>query len=194
MSELWYKNPSILFKNYNQFFPKNTMNKNEKINAIARLAVYYAVLIIGLKMDSKWLAVSVVLLVLTLFLGQSDNFDTTNENNCVKPTKENPFMNFTVGDLLENPNRPKACPVSKVRDEQLKLFRSNNIFPDDTDLWGNYINDRNFYTLPSTEIVNDQTGFANFLFGDFGRCKSEGVDCLKHIDNRFSRGRYYYQY
>jgi hypothetical protein len=113
---------------------------------------------------------------------------------CRKPTKDNPFMNFTVGDLINNPSRPGACPVTLVRDEQLRMFRSNNIFLDNTDLWGKNINDRNFYTMPSTEVVNDQSGFANFVFGDFGKCKSSGIDCLKHSDNRFHRGRYYYQY
>jgi hypothetical protein len=48
--------------------------------------------------------------------------------------------------------------------------------------------------MPSTTIVNDQEGFAKFLYHDLGKCKSEGKDCLKHRDNRFHRGRYYYQY
>jgi hypothetical protein len=127
-------------------------------------------------------------------LGQSENFDTTNKKKCTEPTKENPFMNFTVGDLINNPQRPAACPVSEVRKDQIKMFRSNNIFPSNDDLWGKFINDRNFYTMPSTEIINDQTGFANFVYGNGGKCKNGGVDCLKHTDNRFHRGRYYYQY
>jgi len=192
MVKLWYTNPYILIQNYMDFFPKNKMSQNEKINAIARFAIYYAFIIIVLRLDSKWLSVSVLLLLLSLFLGKSEYFDTT--NTCTKPTKENPFMNFTVGDLLDNPSRPSACSVKDVREEQIKLFRSNNIFPDNNDLWGVFINDRNFYTMPSTKIVNDQSMFANFVFGDFGKCKSNGTDCLKHRDNRFARGRYYYQY
>jgi hypothetical protein len=192
MVELWYKNPFILIQNYKDFFPQNKMTKNEKINAITRLAIYYSILIIIFKLDSKWLSISIILLLLSIFLGQSENFDTTSK--CTKPTKENPFMNFTVGDLLNNPHRPEACSVKDVREEQIKLFKSNNIFPDNNDLWGRTINDRNFYTMPSTKIVNDQIGFANYVFGDFGKCKSNGTDCLKHRDNRFARGRYYYQY
>ena len=192
MVKLWYTNPYILIQNYTDFFPKNTMTQNEKINAIARCAIYYSLIIIILKLDTKWISLSIVLLLLTIFLGKSEYFDKI--NTCTRPTKENPFMNFTVGDLHNNPNRSEACSIKDVRDEQIKLFRSNNIFPDNNDLWGVFINDRNFYTMPSTKIVNDQSNFAHFVFGDFGKCKSNGTNCLKHRDNRFARGRYYYQY
>jgi len=189
MINIWYKNPSILFKNYKDFFPKNNMNNNEKLNAIARFSIYYALLITIFKLDSKWLSISLILILLTIFLGQTEKF-----NKCTKPSKENPYMNFTVGDLIDNPSREAACPVTDVREEQIKMFRSNNMGIDKNDLWGKFINDRNYYTMPSTEIVNDQKGFVNYLYGDFGKCKNNGTDCLKHTDNRFHRARYYYQY
>jgi len=102
-------------------------------------------------------------------------------------------MNFTVGDHMKNPNRPEACPLDTIRDEEIKNYRMN-IIPAVGDLYGKTVTDRNFYTMPSSTIVNDQQGFLKFLYGDFGKCKSEGKDCLKHRDNIFHRGRYYYQY
>lgn len=198
MTDYWFKNPIILLQNTNEFFPKKDYNKIQKVNAIARLAIYYSVIIIVLKLDTKYLSVSICLLLLSYFLGVTDNFeDIINKQNgtekCTKPTKENPFMNFTVGDHMTNPNKTQACPLDNIRKEQLKLYRFNSI-PDPADLYGKTVTDRNFYTMPSSTIINNQESFAKFLYGDFGKCKSEGKDCLKNRDNRFARGRYYYQY
>jgi hypothetical protein len=198
MSIYWFNNPIILLQNINEFFPNKDLSKIHKINAIARLSLYYCILIYFLKLDTKYFSLSICLLLLSYFLGITDNFEDVinKENNtekCTRPTKENPFMNFTVGDQIANPNRPKACPLDQIRKEEIQKYRFN-IFPDSADLYGKTLTDRNFYTMPSTTIVNDQSGFAAFVFGDFGKCKSEGKDCLKHRDNRFHRGRYYHQY
>jgi hypothetical protein len=198
MSDYWFNNLIILFQNMDEFYPNKKLNKIHKINAIARLSFYYSILIYFLKLDTKYFSLSICLLLLSYFLGATDTFeDVINKENktekCTRPTKENPFMNFTIGDQITNPNKPKACPLDQIRKEEIKNYRFN-IFPDPADLYGKTITDRNFYTMPSTTIVNDQSAFAAFAFGDFGKCKSEGKDCLKHRDNRFHRGRYYYQY
>jgi len=191
MSNYWYINPLILIQNLNEFYPKNNFDKVHKINSIARLGIYYGIIIIVLGLDSKYLSLSIFILGLSYFLSLSDTFENT---NCVKPTKNNPFMNFTLGEQITNPNRQAACPLTKdIRNAEIKNFRFNMI-PDVSDMYGKNITDRDFYTMPCTTAVNDQNGFLQFLYGDFGKCKSNGIDCLKHRDNQFSRGRYYYQY
>ncbi len=192
MSEYWFNNIFILFQNTNQFFPKKKYNKIQKVNAIARLSIYYSILICMLKLDTKYLSLSFCLLLLSFYLGYTDTFEN-NTLKCTKPTETNPFMNFTIGDQINNPNKPSACPFDSIRKDQIKKYRAH-VYPDPKDLFGKIITDRNFYTMPSTTIVNDQEGFTKFLYGDFGKCKSEGKDCLKNRDNRFHRGRYYYQY
>jgi hypothetical protein len=198
MSEYWFNNITILFQNINEFFPKKEFNRIQKVNAIARLSIYYSILICLLKLDSKYLSLSFCLLMLSFYLGYTDTFETlvNKENNtpkCTEPTETNPFMNFTIADQIMNPNKPAACPVDSVRKDQIKKYRLS-AYPDPKDLFGKIVTDRNFYTMPSTTLVNDQEGFTKYLYGDFGKCKSEGIDCLKHRDNRFHRGRYYYQY
>lgn len=192
----WLNDISVLLKNYKDFYPKKNMSQIEKANSLMRLAIYYGILLMILNLDSSWLSISVLLVCLSLFIGLTENFIA--DNNCTKPTKNNPFMNFTLGDLINNPNKPKACDLTDdIRKEELSLFRKNingDSVINKYDLYSRNNNDRNFYTMPSTTLVNDQTGFANFLFGDFGKCKSEGIDCLKHRDNRFHKGRYYLQY
>jgi hypothetical protein len=198
MSDYWFNNISLLFQNINEFFPNKEYNKVQKVNAIARLAIYYSILIYLLKLDTKYLSFSFCLLLLSYYLGYVDTFEDNinKENNtqkCTEPTDSNPFMNFTISDQIMNPNRPQACPIDSVRKKQIKKYRLS-AYPDPKDLFGKIVTDRNFYTMPSTTIVNDQEGFLKYLYGDFGKCKSEGKDCLKHRDNRFHRGRYYYQY
>ena len=46
MTELWYNNFNILYKNLDEFFPDKDFSINKKINSIARFAIYYALIII----------------------------------------------------------------------------------------------------------------------------------------------------
>ena len=118
-----------------------------------------------------------------------------NEPTCQKPTKENPFMNYTLNDLITNPNRKGACNYVDVKDEVNASF--NNSIDDDipialidtSKIWGNITSNRNFYTMPNTKLVNDQNEFAKWCFGNSGACKSEGNDCLKVRDPTYHRGR-----
>lgn len=192
MTELWYRNPRILFDKYDEFFPNKNLNRIEKINSLARFAIYFAVLLILLDQDKKWLSISVVILIISLFLGTTENFVSVvgkqDERNCTRPTKNNPFMNYTLGDLMEKPNRPKACKYEDSKELMRKEFRSH-LHSDSSDIWGKFISDRNFYTMPNTEIVNDQKGFAKWCFGSSGKCKTKGKNCLKIRDPTYHRGR-----
>lgn len=194
MDNTWYNNPKVLIENPYQFFPSKDMKRVDVVNAMARFAIYYAIIIIVLKQDLKWLAVSVVILTVSMFLGTTEKFTSVDstlnppENVCQRPTKDNPFMNYTVGDLINNNNREPACQYDAVKEEMRKQFRTK-IFTDPSDIWGQFISDRNFYSTPNTNIVNDQTNFAKWCFGDSGKCKSFGIDCLKFTDPVYHVGR-----
>ena len=191
MSELWYNNPLILLNDLYQFFPNNDLNKEQKINAIARFAIFYSILILIFNQDKKWLSISIVLLIISFSLGVYENFEQVNKlPTCVKPTKNNPFMNYIIGDDIE---RESACEYEDVKDEMRNEFKKG-IIPDPADLWGTNISDRNFFTMPWTRIVNNQTDFANWLYGNSGTCKNEGIYCDKNRDNRYHQSRYYRQY
>lgn len=191
MTELWYHNPNVLLNELDQFLPDKKFNKIQKINALARFAIFFGVIIILLQQKTEWLVISITILLISIFLGSTEHFTTKNDNlvsNCQKPNKENPFMNFTHGDHINNPNRPRACKYDDIKDEMRKKFRSH-IHTDSGDIWGKFISDRNYYSMPNTEIVNDQTGFALWCFGNSGQCKSEGINCLKQRDPTYHRGR-----
>jgi hypothetical protein len=196
MTELWYKNPQILLNNWNEFFPTNDMTRDEKINAIARFAIYYTILVLVFRQNTIWLSISVILLVISYCLGYYETFENDRNDQiatCYKPTKNNPFMNYTIADQYANPDRLEACPYDEVKDEMRNKFKEG-IVPDPADLWGRNISDRQFFTMPWTQASNDQGGFANWLYGKSGECKNEGLNCDKNRDNRYHHSRYYIQY
>jgi hypothetical protein len=106
---------------------------------------------------------------------------TLPNTNCQEPTKDNPFMNYTIGDLIDNPNKKPACKYKDVKDKVKNEFKKN-VFTDTYDIWGKNTSDRQFFTMPNTGIVNDQIGFAKWCFGDSGSCKTFGEGCLKYKD------------
>lgn len=193
MTELWYHNPKVLIDNLDEFFPDKHLNRTQKINSLARFSIYYTVLILVSRQELKWLSVGIIVILISMFLGSTESFTskdrTVSPNICQKPTSANPFMNYTLGDLIETPNRPKACEYDDIKDETRKEFRSH-LYSDSSDMWGKFISDRNYYTMPNTEIVNDQTGFAKWCFGNSGECKSFGTNCLKQRDPTYHRGRF----
>jgi hypothetical protein len=204
MTELWYNNPSVLLDNTDQFFPSKNLTRNEKINSLARFSIYYSILVLLFGQDTKLISVGVIILLISIYFGSTETFasintssnpnpnpnsnSNSNTKKCQAPTKENPFMNYTVGDLIDNPSRLPACNYEDVKDDIRKEFKSQ-LHTDISDLWGKFISDRNYYTMPNTDIVNDQTGFALWCFGSSGNCKTEGTDCLKQRDPTYHRGR-----
>lgn len=192
MNKLWYKSPSYILEDITEFFPFKDLSNERKINALARLAILFAILIIIFNEDYNWLILSLLLLLISLYLGYISSNEIQNfssSETCQKPTKDNPFMNYTVGDLMDNPLRSAACPYDNVKNDIKSEYRAH-VFADSSDLWGRNINDRNFFINPNTSIVNDQIGFANWLLGSSGECKTTGKNCLKVRDPTFHRGRF----
>lgn len=195
--KLWYKNPIVLISNMDEFFPTNDLSKINKINAIFRFALYYSIIIIVCRLDSKWLSVSILLVMMSLFLGSTEPFagnisDDVKDKTCFHPKPNNPFMNFTLYDNMKNPKRKAACNYDNVKQDIRKSYKSR-LNADELDIWGHNISDRNFYTMPNTTIVNDQTKFAEWVykstFENGGNCKEYGDSCLLAIDPRYQKGR-----
>jgi hypothetical protein len=199
---LWYDNPYVLFDDLPIFLPYVYLTPIEKKNALIRLSIYITILIFLSKQQRMWYILPLII-VLASFLINVEKMEVVdiksvinnNEPICQKPTEDNPFMNYTLGDLITNPNRKNACNYVDVKDEVNTSF-NNSIDKDipieliDTaKIWGNITSNRNFYTMPNTKIVNDQTEFAKWCFGNSGSCKSEGNDCLKVRDPTYHRGR-----
>tara|TARA_B100000161_G_C33516673_1_gene399045 strand:- start:600 stop:1181 length:582 start_codon:yes stop_codon:yes gene_type:complete len=189
MTKLWYNDLKVLKDEPFQFIPSNNLTEHQKVNALARLGIYIIIIMHILKIKSSYLSVPILLIVTSFFLGRTEKFSNNHKQKCYRPTDDNPFMNFTLDDYYKNVNRPANCPVDEVRGEIRKKFLKKHI-PDPTDIWGQNINDRNFYTMPNTRVVNDQKGFANWCYSSIGQCKANGKNCLKYALSRTGTGMF----
>jgi hypothetical protein len=82
------------------------------------------------------------------------------------PSGANPFMNPLLTEILDNPNRPDAAPVTdiKVKKAIEKAFQhTSDLHMDTTDRFDQTQAMRTFHTLQAGTIPNDQDGFLAFL-------------------------------
>lgn len=192
----WFTNPLVLFSDIDEIIPFDSYSRIQKSNAIARLCLYLTLLIWIGNFNKSWLGLVIFLLLISWLYGKVEKFmeiypveiDKKVVGQCTKPTQENPYMNFTLGDHMNNPDRPPACSIEKVRPEMLKEFRKS-LAMDSADIWGQSYSDRAFFTTPNTGAVSNQNGFALSLLGDSGRCKTTGFGCLKISDPAYQKGR-----
>lgn len=190
----WYENPLVLLDNWNLVPFTNDINNN--INSIARIAVILIIYINFSNISSKYMSIPIIMLIFSFIMKPIEKFSKNKKyNNCRKPTKGNPFMNFTVGEYYRNPNGPAACKIDKtikkeIREKFLDGKKDYNV----TDFFNRNHSDITFYTMPVTTVLNDQNAFGRSLLGESGLCKSFGKNCVKHMDNRYHQSRYYYSY
>lgn len=116
---------------------------------------------------------------------------TSSPTLCTKPTVANPFGNFTMSDMMtfdSNGNitdRPPACDANNpdIKKEIDTAF-NNNLFHDTNDLFGKMNSQRNFYTMPWTQVVNDRETFQKWLYLNPATCKENQDNCLNYEDLR----------
>ena len=95
-----------------------------------------------------------------------------------RPSARNPFMNVLLDEITYKPNRPEADAVMHpmnqiVLDDYFRVQWNN----DPTDVFGRSQGQRQFYTMPSTSIPNDQGSYQNWLYLLPGKtCKEGGRD------------------
>ena len=122
-------------------------------------------------------------------LSKDDVFD--------EPDSSNPFGNALVTDYEYNPKKKPAPPAfnAGVNEKILKQAKTlvQELNPDQPnisdklfrDLGEQYVFEqslRQFTSNPSTTIVNDQTGFADFCYGSMTSCKEGNLfSCARNL-------------
>ncbi len=198
----WLDQPSILFQSdrLNQFFPTYTMTFIEKLNSISRLAIYLGVALYIVSSNYNWLYLAILVPIFTVFMykSQKDNIETyfnnydslDNEINeselltpeTVKPTVNNPFMNVNL--ITDDRNRAPAT-ASWNNDSVMKDIEEKfnyNLYRDTGDLYGKNNSQRQYVTMPSTTIPNDQNTFAKWLYQVGPTCKEKGIYCAPEFN------------
>lgn len=188
--EIWYKDPLRLFTQYNYyvFFPTKEMSFAQQLNSFMRLSIYFSIIVFILQHNIN-------IFLIPLFMGAFSYFlytvDTENkyretlelenanlkknphtEEICQKPTKDNPFMNVLVSDYVLNPEKKKACNISKagVKKEAQEFF-DENLYRSVSDVFNKEASDRQWVTNPITTIPNDADKFAQWCYGVGKTCK-----------------------
>ena len=193
----------IWYNDFNSFFDINNlliyvttsdMVYIEKLNTILRLSMYISILLFAVLNDRRAFFLVIIVAIITYILYSVENnqeeyididYDRVinkekyTEEKCTKPTIENPFMNVMMNEYQDNPKRGKACDVDQVK-EYVDDYFENTLYRSVDDIYNKDSSTRQYYTMPNTNIPNDQEGFANFCYGDMISAK-EG--------NEFALGR-----
>lgn len=202
----WFSDYSILYQRERllEFFPTTVMSSDEKLNAIVRFGVYagFLMYVYGGNLNTLYLPVALAIVTKLMhdnmpaegltgapWSGPSEKAPDMATASCTMPTVDNPFMNPSITDIQDDPKKAPACPIdSPATAKQVEDSFHNDLFRDVDDVWGRQTSSRNFYTIPNTKLPNDQTEFAEWLYGSKQQagCREDPSRC---IDDDLRRSR-----
>tara|TARA_Y100000389_G_scaffold27557_1_gene23648 strand:- start:5552 stop:6223 length:672 start_codon:yes stop_codon:yes gene_type:complete len=191
-----------------EFFPTDDMTLNEKMNATTRLMFYISIVLIVYTRNIEYIFLFVITCIVTILLNKyfksqevysennkiQEGFEDLKQNdgdNWVKPTKENPFMNVSLLDYKDNPQRnsENIKDIYTINNEKKEYLNKDieqkfnfNLYRDVSDVFGKNNSQREFYTAPVTTIPNNQGDFADWCYKTGKTCKeNNGKQCLENI-------------
>lgn len=179
---IWYEN-ILFFLDYNklgQFFPSNEMTLDEQLNCVMRFTIYFVISLLILTRNINYVYLLIFIAFITVLIHKADNSTNQNEkelfdkmsisktkhnSHVYKPSKNNPFMNVMANDYKYFPNRPPASSWNnKTTRDLVKKEFDTGLVRDSNDLYHKSASDRQYYTMPSTTIPNNQETFAKWLY------------------------------
>lgn len=159
--EFWMNNPKELYRNNNylKFFPKYDTTRTEQLNAITRMCIYFALLIIIFNRDNRWLYLPISIVIVVILI---HNIHENDENG--KPKELDKILNVR--------KERRAIEQDKIK-EQFKHDGEQKLHLDidpeeeikNYELEAGYINpDGEFEVGPKLEIPNIKDESENSLF------------------------------
>ncbi len=149
----------------NNLIPDINMTIEEKINAIVRAVLFVGIICTLIFNDSRYILFIIIIMVLSILIinYQYDKnkkiekylnlnyYDIVNNKKCVKPTKNNPFMNPDITNI--NNEKYESCSINDINtNKNINNLFYSSVFRDSTDIYDKSSLDRQFYTVPSTSI------------------------------------------
>lgn len=198
-TKIWYENGHELYQmnQYLEVLPMANMSFEEQLNAIFRFCIYLGILLALVKANYRYIFIIIFGGILTILLYEyekmkrskaekfleADALDVVNNQLCTRSTVENPFMNPSIVDITDNPDKPDACQVTSPLVQGVINDNFNaRLFRDVNDVFNKDASQREFYTVPNTRIPNDQEGFAKWLYGTGKTCKEgNGLQCWENL-------------
>lgn len=188
MEQIWFKDPAGLFTpaNWSQFVPVKEMTVAQALNSVVRFTSYFAVLLfLATGVTAYILAIPTVMVVTILLFSLFPNGKTiesfatnmvapkadsrktpTDKGKYTMPSADNPFMNVLLTEIMDDPDRPDAAPITRsdVKVDMYKKFQNTtDMYMDTTDLFDQSQAMRTFHTLQSARVPNDLDGFKKWL-------------------------------
>ena len=172
------------------------MTIEEKINAIIRLILFIGIIATLIFNDSRYILFILIIMLISIliynyqidknkkiekYLNDND-LDIINNEKCVKPTQENPFMNPS---LIGKNNKYDSCSIENEHiKDNIDYFFNKNVFRETDDIYDKSLLDRQFYTVPSTSIPNNREKLASWLYERGPSCKeNNGEQCYDNLYN-----------
>ena len=217
MEPFWYEDITVLFEptKLKKYIPLKSYSKEEKLNSIVRLGFYISLLFLVFTFNINYLFIAIFCLVLTLIIYSNEsekkvkknkkhieNYDNIKndklykKNNikvdnyledCILPSDENPFMNVLLTDKRD---RKPACKTKKIKKLVDNKF-SQGLYKDINSVYDRENSQREYYTMPSTTIPNNQGDFANWLYMTPKTCKEgNGNQCVGNNRERLNGNSY----
>jgi len=66
MGIFWVDEPDIIYKKYNEFFPVDNMNLEEKMNATTRFCIYYIIILLILRKSINYIIIPLIIIILII--------------------------------------------------------------------------------------------------------------------------------
>ena len=192
MDKLWCNDVRILSSRdrLHEFWPTREMHFNERMNALSRFCIYGGILISIHKKDPFYMVLAMLLMSALTLIAQAKEVKPKSsglqpahakpEHNkmtskaCQKPTKDNPMANYMLTDAKD---RPPACPSEEVVEAIDDTFFAQ-FDRDPFDIFNKKHSQRQFFSTANTESMNDQQGFATWLYGNSNKtCKENPSMC-----------------
>jgi len=199
-NKIWYEDILNIFyiDNAIRFIPMPNTTIEEQLNAIWLFSLYFCILVFITNGRINIFLIFVFVSIFTYifynylyknnkkFNNSNENYvNDSNDNNFVrKPTLDNPFMNANIV-TKENPDNHNDNIFNNDIKNQIDEYYYKKIVRDVGDVYDKSHSQRQFYTMPSTTIPNQQDEFANWLYGSAASCKDNQRYCLRTEDPRF---------
>ena len=193
MDPFWTNNFTILFskQRLHEFWPSQELSFHEKANALTRFLLYAGVLLsFANKSSIYFLFFSLIIILVAIIVtrkppvqksskktGNFPKLQRMTHKTCTAPTENNPFGNVLMHEYQDNPQRPPACNSEDVENEiQTNFF--DEFTQDPFDIYNTKHSQRQFFSTANTEIPNNQSSFAHWLYGKNGyTCKEKALMC-----------------
>jgi hypothetical protein len=172
------------------------------LNSLTRFGIYLGLLLALVKLNPAWLLVGAGFAVFAFAMWKlMESNDTIRENflsmespivdpETVKnnyvpdvigstkrtaPTEANPFMNVLMTEYTDNPLRYAASsPTDTTDSAYLDTYFDTMFNSNPGDVFQKTQGQREFITMPSTTIPNDQESYMNWLYRTPGQTCKEG--------------------